>query len=572
MNPNTLSPGATELYGALKSVKRHFFYVGGFSAAVNLLQLVPIMYMLNVYDRVMSGGSIPTLLTLTFLMVFLLIALGGFEQVRSRILVAASNKLEMSLRDRVFNATVKNALEGLGPKFGTQALQDLNGLRQFMTGNGVFAFFDAPWFFIYLAVMFSFHSWFGYSAIFAGIVMIVFAYVNEKLTNAKMKEANNKANMNTNQMASNLRNVEVIEAMGMSNSIRARSQQQNDEVLLIQSEASRFAGKLSAISKSFRMIVQSMMIGLGAYLAINQEISAGMVIAGSLLLGRALAPIDLLVNTWKGFSVARAEYERLETLLTNIPATKEKMRLPAPLGALSLEQVYVGAPGSKNPILRAINFELAAGEVLGIIGPSASGKSTLARACLGLWGPLSGKVRLDGADITNWDRGELGSFLGYLPQDIELFDGSISENIARFGTIDAEKIVAAAKLAGVHELVLQQPNGYDTVIGGNSGMLSGGQRQRLGLARAIYGEPRLLVLDEPNSNLDDQGEKELVVALQRIKETGCTILVIGHRAMILRVVDKILILKEGTMVNFGPRDQVLAELTQGRKAPKLLIE
>ncbi|MGV0034225.1 MAG: ATP-binding cassette domain-containing protein, partial [Candidatus Azotimanducaceae bacterium WSBS_2022_MAG_OTU7] len=241
--------------------------------------------------------------------------------------------------------------------------------------------------------------------------------------------------------------------------------------------------------------------------------------------------------------MARAEYERLETLLTNIPATKEKMRLPAPLGALSLEQVYVGAPGSKNPILRAINFELAAGEVLGIIGPSASGKSTLARACLGLWGPLSGKVRLDGADINNWDRGDLGPFLGYLPQDIELFDGSISENIARFGAIDAEKIVAAAKLAGVHELVLQQPNGYDTVIGGNSGMLSGGQRQRLGLARAIYGEPRLLVLDEPNSNLDDQGEKELVVALQRIKETGCTILVIGHRAMILRVVDKILILK-----------------------------
>jgi len=568
MSSKTVSPGAAELQGALMSVKRHFIYAGAFSAAVNLLQLVPILYMLTVYDRVMSSGSIPTLLTLTFIMVFLLIALGGFEQVRSHILIAASNKMEKSLRERVFNATVKNALQGLGPKIGTQAIQDLTALRQFMTGNGVFAFVDAPWFFIYLFIMFQFHYLFGLSAIFAGIVMVIFAYLNEKLTNAKMKEANNQANMNTAQMAGSLRNVEVIEAMGMSGNIRDRIEKKNENVLVIQAQASRFAGLMGAMSKTFRMVVQSLMIGLGAYLAINHEISAGSVIAGSLLLGRALAPIDMLVGTWKGFSLARAQYDRLESLLTSIPADTKKMALPAPEGNLALEQLYVAAPGSRTPILRGIDFNLAPGEVLGVIGPSASGKSTLARACLGIWLPLSGKVRLDGADLGNWTREDLGPYLGYLPQDIELFDGTISENIARFGELDADRIVGAAKMAGVHDLVLRQPNGYDTVIGGNSGLLSGGQRQRIGLARAIYGGPKLLVLDEPNSNLDDQGEKELVVALQRIKETGCTIVVISHRTMILRVVDKILILKEGAMANFGPRDQVLAALAQSQPVAK----
>jgi ATP-binding cassette subfamily C protein EexD len=285
-----------------------------------------------------------------------------------------------------------------------------------------------------------------------------------------------------------------------------------------------------------------------------------MVIAGSMLLGRALAPIDILVGTWKGFSVARAQYERLGQLLENIQAEKDTMTLPAPKGNLSLSQVAIVPPGSRTPVVQGVNFELAAGEALGIVGPSASGKSSLARAILGIWPAANGKVRLDGADISTWKRTELGPYVGYLPQDIELFDGSISENICRFGQIDSQQIVAAAQLAGVHEMILRLPQGYDTVIGSNSGALSGGQRQRIGLARAVFGMPSLLVLDEPNSNLDDQGERELVQALLRIKAQGCTVIVISHRTMVLHSMDKLLVMKEGAPVAFGPREQVLASL------------
>jgi ATP-binding cassette subfamily C protein EexD len=282
--------------------------------------------------------------------------------------------------------------------------------------------------------------------------------------------------------------------------------------------------------------------------------------AGSLLLGRALAPIDILVGTWKGFSIARAQYDRLSRLLTQMPAEVEHMRLPAPKGNLSLEAIVVQPPNSRNTVIKGLTLQLNAGDVLGVIGPSASGKSSLARAILGVWPAVSGKVRLDGADIQNWNRSELGPHLGYLPQDIELFDGTISENICRFNAPDPEQIVAAAKLAGVHEMILRQPDGYDTIIGGATGVLSGGQRQRIGLARALYGNPRLLVLDEPNSNLDDQGEKELVAAIQRVKEMGCTIIVISHRTLVLTAVDKVLVLKDGMGVNFGTRDQILGQL------------
>ena len=293
-----------------------------------------------------------------------------------------------------------------------------------------------------------------------------------------------------------------------------------------------------------------------------------MMIAGSLLLGRALAPIDMLVGTWKGFSVARAQYERLGQLLERIPADEETMSLPPPRGNLSVEQIFVTPPGAKAPVVRGVSLELAAGEALGIVGPSASGKSSLARALLGIWPTGGGKVRLDGADIFAWDRRELGPHIGYLPQDIELFDGTISENICRFGEIDAEKVVEAAQLSGVHELILRLPNGYDTVIGGSGGILSGGQRQRIGLARAVYGNPQLLVLDEPNSNLDDQGEKELVAALLRVKEKGCTIVVITHRTMVLACVEKMLVMRDGVAVSFGPREQVMAGLMQQTEARK----
>ncbi|MGA0805823.1 MAG: type I secretion system permease/ATPase, partial [Pseudohongiellaceae bacterium] len=361
-----------------------------------------------------------------------------------------------------------------------------------------------------------------------------------------------------------LRNAEIIEAMGMTGNVRSYLQKQSDNVLLLQTEASKKAGLLTSLSKTFRMIVQSLMLGLGALLALDQQISPGAVIAGSLLLGRALAPLDVLVGSWKGFTVARAQYERLVKLLDQIPPDPERMSLPPPQGNLQVEAIVVAPPGSRTPVLRNVSFDLRAGEALGVIGPSASGKSTLARAVLGVWPSLAGKVRLDGADIANWNREELGPYIGYLPQDIELFDGSISENIRRFGPPDAEKVVAAAQMAGVHELILRLPEGYDTIISGSGGVLSGGQRQRIGLARAIYGNPKLVVLDEPNSNLDDQGERELVAAMLRIKAAGCTVLVISHRTMILGSVDKLLVLKDGNTIAFGPRDQVLAAIKQAQ--------
>lgn len=558
MNKAKNSVRYTELFEGMKAIRQHFMFAGLFSAAVNILMLVPIIYMLQVYDRVISSGSYATLGALTILMVLLLMAMGGFEWVRSMLLTTASNRIERKLRGRVFDATFKNAL--LSGNASGQPLSDLTQLRQFMTGNGLFAFFDAPWFPIYVAIMFMFHTWFGVIAIIAGIVMVTLAWVNEVVTTKRLKDANIMANQVQAQTNNSLRNAEVIAAMGMTRDIRRAQEKRADEVLVLQTDASRWAGALTSLSKSFRIIVQSLALGAGALLALQQEISPGLMIAGSLLLGRALAPIDILVGSWKGFSVARAQYERLGQLLEAIPQEQETMSLPAPEGNLALEQVFVAPPGSRNQVVRGVSLTLSAGEALGIVGPSASGKSSLARAILGIWPVVAGKVRLDGADIAAWDRIELGPYIGYLPQDIELFEGSISENICRFGEMDPERIVAAARLAGVHDLILHLPQGYDTVIGASGGALSGGQRQRIGLARAVYGNPKLLVLDEPNSNLDDQGEKELVQAIQRIKTQGCTVIVISHRTMVLHSMDKILVMKDGTPVSFGPKDQVLASL------------
>jgi len=549
-----------ELAASFNDVKSYFIYAGLFSAAVNLLMLVPVIYMLQVYDRVVSSGSYSTLAMLTLLMVALTAALGGFEWVRSMILIAASNRIEKNLRRRVSDATFKRALLTGGAVSNSQPLSDLSSLRQFLTGNGLFAFFDAPWFPIYVFVMFMFHPLFGYAAIFAGIVMVALAYTTEKVTSKKLQDANSQSNWINNQVNGTLKNSEVIAAMGMADDLRHRQEKRFDEVLTLQTDASRSAGLLQSLSKTFRMVMQSLLLGLGALLALRQEISPGMMIAGSLLLGRALAPIDMLVGTWKGFTLARGQYDRLGQLLNQIPKDADTMSLPAPTGKLSAENVTVVPPGSKNIVVRGVNMELNAGEALGIVGPSASGKSCLARALLGIWPTYSGKVRLDGADIFAWDRTELGPYIGYLPQDIELFDGSISENICRFGDVDPDKVVGAARTAGVHDLILHLPQGYDTVIGGSGGILSGGQRQRIGLARAIYGSPKYLVLDEPNSNLDDQGERELVEAIRRIKSEGATVIIITHRTMVLQCVDKILVMRDGAASHFGPRDQVLAAL------------
>ncbi len=549
-----------ELAAALRDVRHYFGFAGLFSAAVNLLMLTPIIYMLQVYDRVVSSGSVPTLTMLTILMVCLLLALGGFEWVRSMVMIGASNRLEQRLRQRISEATFNRALLSGGMTASAQPMNDLSQLRQYLTGPSLFAFFDAPWVPIYLIVMYLFHPLFALCGVFAVIVMLILALANEKTTSRKLQDANALNSSVNNQLTGSLRNAEVIAAMGMGNDIRARQEDGSERILDLQSTASRQAGVFTSMSKSFRLTMQSLTLGLGALLALQQEISPGMMIAGSLLLGRALAPIDLLVATWRGFSVARAQYNRLGELLEQLPPRPLPMPLPDPRGQLSVEGLFVLPPASQTFVVRNANFDLAPGEALGIVGPSASGKSSLARAILGVWPSARGAVRLDGAEIFTWDRDQLGGHLGYLPQDIELFDGSIADNICRFGQQDSDAIVAAAKLAGVHELILELPQGYNTMIGGTGGVLSGGQRQRIGLARAVYGNPCLIVLDEPNSNLDDQGEKELVEALERIKQQGSTIIVISHRTMVLQSMDKMLVLKEGATLNYGPRSQVLSAL------------
>ena len=559
-----------ELAAAYQDVRRYFMYAGFFSALVNLLMLVPVIYMMQIFDRVVSSGSYSTLTMLTLIMAFLTFAMGGFEWVRSMILISASNRIEKNLRQRVSDATFKRALLTGGSVSNMQPIQDLSSLRQFLTGNGLFAFFDAPWFPIYVFIMFLFHPLFGVGAIFACTVMIALAYVTERMTSKKLQDANTQSTHLNNQISNSLKNSEVISAMGMTEDLRHREEARFDQVLSLQTEASRSAGILQSLSKTFRLVTQSLMLGLGAFLAISNEISPGMMIGGSLLLGRALAPIDMLVGTWKGFVLARGQYDRLGLLLNQVPKDAETMALPEPTGKLSVEQLMIVPPGSRNIVVRGVSLELVPGEALGIVGPSASGKSCLARALLGIWPAHSGKVRLDGADIAAWNRTELGPFVGYLPQDIELFDGSISNNIARFGDIHPEKVVEAAKTAGIHDLILRLPQGYDTLIGGSGGILSGGQRQRIGLARAIYGMPKYLVLDEPNSNLDDQGERELVEAIRRIKAGGATVIVITHRTMVLQCVDKILVMRDGAAQSFGPRDQVLAALANPQeKKPAL---
>lgn len=547
---------------ALKACKGSFISVGFFSFFVNALMLVPSFYMLQVYGRVVTSGSISTLVMLTLILTLLMATMGSLEWTRSRIMVRLSTRLDVLLSRDLYRASFKRALDSGGMDASAQPLNDLTGLRQFLTGNGLFAFFDTPWLPVYIGVMFLFHPWYGWFAIGCAIVLLCLAVVNEKLTGKAIGEANRQniaANLYTNK---NLRNAEVIESMGMLETLMGRWGIRQRKVLLLQSEASDNGGMITSLSKTFRMLVQSLILGLGAYLAVEHEINPGMMIAGSILLGRTLAPIDLMIGSWKGFIAARSQYSRLNEILDKQQAEPERMSLPAPEGHVSVENLIVSAPGSKTPILKNISLAVPAGSVVGVIGPSASGKSTLARALLGVWAPQHGVVRLDGADINNWDKRELGPYLGYLPQDIELFEGSISENIARFRDVDPEKVIQAAKTAGVHEMILQLPEGYDTVIGTDGVNLSGGQRQRVGLARAIYGNPRLIILDEPNSNLDEVGERALAQAIQQIKATGATVFIITHRTSILTQLDRLLVMSAGAIGMYGPRDKVMAELNK----------
>jgi ATP-binding cassette subfamily C protein EexD len=557
---------ASELALAIHHCRDSFQSAAIFSLFINLLMLTPTIYMLQVYDRAVGSNSTSTLLMLTLLAVVLFATLGALEWVRSQILIRVSTRFDLLLNERLYRVLFRQALVS-GGKASAQPLNDLLVLRQFLTGNGLFAFFDAPWLPVYIGLLFLFHPAFGVVTVISAIVLILLAIWNERATHDDLEQANRVSVESSNITSHNLRNAEVVNALGMLPDLMARWKDKQQRLILLQAVASEKAGLIAASSKTYRITMQSLVLGLGAWLAIDKQITPGLMVAGSILVGRALAPIDAMIGSWKQFLSVRTAYDRLNGLLAQFPAEAERMVLPAPKGALRAEQAVVAPPGSKVAVLKGLNFNIEAGSFVALIGASASGKSTLARALLGIWPVANGAIRLDGADIGQFERGLIGPYIGYLPQDIELFDGSIAENIARFGMLDANKVVAAAQAAGVHDMILHLPQGYDTEIGGSGGVLSAGQRQRVGLARALYGEPVLVVLDEPNSNLDDVGEQALAQALATLKQRGSTVVVITHRVGILSLADRIMVLNEGLLVLDGPRDEILAKLNQRPPQP-----
>jgi ATP-binding cassette subfamily C exporter for protease/lipase len=554
-----LSEKKSELERVLASFKGTFFTVGAFSAIVNLLMLAPSLYMLQVYDRVLASRNEITLLMLTILIVGACLFMAGLELVRSFVLVRVGAQFDMKLNKRVYTAAFEQNLKQAGGNAG-QALADLTNLRQFLTGNALFAFFDAPWFPIYLIVIFVFEPVLGLFAVAGTVILIALAVINERITREALTEANTMAIQANTLATNNLRNAEVIESMGMLPNLIDRWFRLHGTFLSLQAGASQKAGIINALTKFVQVSMQSLVLGLGALLVLENKITPGMMIAASILLGRTLQPVQQVIAVWKSVSGVRSAWERLSAMLEANPARESGMALPKPQGTLVVDKV-------SNPILKGVSFALLPGDVLGVLGPSGCGKSTLARLLVGVRPATMGKVRLDGADVFQWNKAELGPCVGYLPQDIELFAGSISDNIARFGEVDAERVVLAARRAGVHEMILQFPEGYDTRLGDGGAGLSGGQKQRIGLARAMYGDPSLLVLDEPNSNLDEIGEQALLNAVLDLRQRGKTIVMITHRPNVISVTTKLLLMRDGAVNMFGPTPQIMATLQEaGKKA------
>ncbi|MNO52649.1 Type I secretion system ATP-binding protein PrsD [compost metagenome] len=551
----------SELSDVLFRLRHTFYSLGAFSGVVNLLMLAPAVYMMQVYDRALVSSNVTTLLMLTILVCGLYMLMALLEIARARVLIRVGNRLDMELNKRIFTAAFERNLSRAGGN-PAQALQDLSQVRQFLTGNALFAFFDAPWTPVYLLVTYLIHPILALITLIGSLILVCLAVLTEVTTRKPLAEANQAAQESGIYANNNLRNAEVIEAMGMLPAISSRWFKGYVRILERQTLASDRAAYISGVGRFVRITLQSLILGGGALLAIKGEITAGMMIACSILTGRALAPVEQVIASWKQLLGCRMAWGRLNKMLNEYPERPPTMPLTRPLGALSVEGAFAGAPGTSVGILHGVSFGLAPGECLGVIGPSASGKSTLARLLVGVWPTQAGKVRLDGADVFSWNKAELGPWLGYLPQDVELFEGTIAENIARFGEIDSEAVIRAAKSAGVHDMILRFSQGYDTVLGMDGSPLSGGQKQRIALARALYGEPALVVLDEPNANLDDVGEKALVDALADLKRRGATSVLISHRPTVLGLVDKVLMLREGCVQLCGTRDEVFATLRQ----------
>jgi PrtD family type I secretion system ABC transporter len=535
-----------------------------FSLFLNMLVLVSPLYSNQVYDRVLSSGRIETLVALTIIAGVALGATALLEVLRSQALVRIGTWLDRALAGTLLETSVRETLAG--QPVGAQALRDLGQIRGFITGPGMSPIFDAPWAPVFLAMIWVVHPWLGVLALAGAVVLIALALANEMISRGPLQETSQMTVLALRQSEAALRNAEVIRAMGMLDGVVRLWRRDGEDVKSAQLSAGSRGAVILACSKFSRLMIQTLIMGVGAWLVIHQEASPGAMFASSFLLGRALAPVENAIGTWKSLVSARIAYRRLTELLGGMPAQKRLMALPRPEGELSVERVTLVPPGSDTPTLRGVSFALQPGEVLGVIGPSAAGKSTLARIIAGSWAPSSGNVRLDGADIAVWLDANGAQHIGYLPQDIELFAGSVKDNIARLGDADPADVIEAAKLVGLHETIMRLPRGYDSDIGEGGVKLSGGQRQRVGLARALFGKPRLVVLDEPNASLDHEGEEALVKAIAHLKSIGTTVVVIAHRPSVLGQADKLLVLRQGMVDAFGARADVIAKLNSAAAA------
>ena len=553
----------TELGAALNACRSAFIGVGVMSFVINFLYLTGSFFMLEVYDRVLPSRSIPTLVGLIVLAGGLYVVQGVLDLIRSRILIRIGSTLDEMLSQRVYDIVVRLPLLAGNRAEGLQPLRDLDNIRSFLSGMGPGALFDIPWLPIYLIICFLFHPLIGLTALIGAIILVSLTVLTEYLTHEPLKRSTGLAMRRQDLALASRRNSEVLVAMGMSGRVGKAWEKSNRDYLHSNERASDVAGGLGAIAKVMRMMLQSAVLGVGAYLVINQMATAGIIIAGSILSARALAPVDLAIAHWKGFVAARQSWHRLNRLLGALPKQIPPTLLEKPGKKLSVESLTVNPPGEQKIVVQDVSFALEAGQAVGVIGPSGSGKSSLVRALVGVWQPLRGKVRLDGAALDQWSPEVLGRHIGYLPQDVELFSGTIAQNISRFEEApDSDAIIAAARDAGVHELIIGMRDGYDTQIGDQGSILSAGQAQRIALARALYGNPFLVVLDEPNSNLDSEGDVALNAAVHAVRARGGIIVVVAHRPIGIEAVDQILVLKEGRAQAFGPKEAVLGQVLQ----------
>jgi len=557
------SPARSELAEALAACRGAFYGTALISGMSNILMLTGAMFMLEIYDRVLPSRSMPTLVGLLVLAATLFTALGILDAIRGRILVRIGGALDETLSGRVYDTLMRLPLRVGARSDGTQPLRDLDAVRSYLSGLGPVALFDLPWIPLYLAICFAFHPLIGFAALAGAIILIVLTLLTEILMRAPARAATEAAVARNGLAEASRRNAEALVAMGMAGHIAARWSEANRQYMRSQQEASDLGGGLGAISKVLRMMLQSGVLAVGAYLVIHQEASAGIIIAASILSARALAPVDLAIANWKGFVAARQSWQRLNRLLTMSPARLTPMQLQTPVQRLTVEAVSASPPGVPKVVVQDITFELEAGQGLGIIGPSGSGKSSLVRLLVGVWQPVRGSVRLDGAALDQWASDALGRHIGYLPQDVELLAGTVAENIARFEPApDNEAVIAAAKAVGVHDLIVRLPGGYDTPIGEQGSALSAGQAQRVALARAVYRDPFLVVLDEPNSNLDSEGEEALTRAILGVRERMGIVIVVAHRPSAIAGVDRLLMMNQGKAQAIGPKDEVLSKVLQ----------